>query len=109
MYTPAPISPSAGACSYTATSMPCATSALAANSPPMPPPTMTTLSRDCMIVSDCLARRRRLLGDAGDGGVGIKLLQPRIDLAREHADAVDGVVMFEEAGLAHDQQVAVAA
>src|SRR5215510_5749650 len=38
--TPAPISPRTGACSYTDTGTPRAMSALAANSPPMPPPTM---------------------------------------------------------------------
>src|SRR5665213_4349928 len=40
---------------------------------------------------------------------GIFLLEPRIDLAREHPDAVHGVVVFEEARLAHDQEMAVAA
>src|SRR5688572_5164323 len=44
-YTPAPTSPSAGACSYTDTSRPCAISALAANRPPMPPPTTAILCR----------------------------------------------------------------
>src|ERR1700756_4919649 len=37
------------------------------------------------------------------------ILQPRIDLAREHLDAVDGLVMLQESGLAHDQEMAVAA
>ena len=39
----------------------------------------------------------------------VSSLSPRIDLAREHADAVHGVVVLEEAGLAHDQQMAEAA
>src|SRR5258706_14177362 len=42
-------------------------------------------------------------------GVGIELLEPWIDLTGEHADAVHGVVMFQESGLSHDQQMAVAA
>ena len=46
---------------------------------------------------------------AGRQNIGIELLKPRIDFTSEHADAVHGVVVLEEAGLAHDQQVAVAA
>src|SRR5262245_38843355 len=41
---PAPTSPSAGACSWTDTSKPRAISAFAAKSPPIPPPMITTLS-----------------------------------------------------------------
>src|SRR5687768_960953 len=48
-YTPAPTSPSAGACSYTDTSRPCAISALAANKPPMPPPTTAICGRALFI------------------------------------------------------------
>ena len=44
-YTPAPISPSAGACSYTDTLCPVSISALAVNRPAIPPPTITTLGR----------------------------------------------------------------
>ena len=40
---------------------------------------------------------------------GIFLLEARIDLARERPDAVDGVVVLEEARLAHDEEMAEAA
>src|SRR3954454_2773245 len=44
------------------------------------------------------ARRRvRFLKHPGHRGVGIELLQSGIDLAGEHADAMHGVVVFEEA------------
>src|SRR6516162_10057618 len=37
------------------------------------------------------------------------LLQPRIDLARKGPDAEHRIVVFQEAGLAHDQQMTEAA
>src|ERR1700678_4531257 len=48
-------------------------------------------------------------GHAGYRRAGKFFPYPRIDLAREGTDAQHGVIMFQEAGLAHDQQVSEAA
>ena len=40
--------------------------------------------------------------------VWIDLLEPWVDLPGEHADAMHGIVVFEEASLPHNQEVAIA-
>jgi hypothetical protein len=67
-----------------------------------------------LVGPDCrLLRPTRRYAWAGSAttkqSIGIKHLKPRTDFAGEHADAVHGVVVLEESGLVHDQQVAVAA
>jgi hypothetical protein len=41
--------------------------------------------------------------NAGDHRLGIVILKSRIDLAREHLNTVDRVVVLKETRLAHDQ------
>src|SRR5262249_44626112 len=48
-------------------------------------------------------------GVSGNQCVRVEFLEARIHFPSEHADPVHGVVMVEKSGLAHDQELAVAA
>src|SRR5262245_23857669 len=53
-------------------------------------------------------RRAATRGGRSSGRRAIQLLEPGIDLAREHLHALDGLLVVEEARLAHHEELAEA-